>query len=78
MIAEESERLSTVVGEILTGAQLDAGAHQDRPRALQPAGDRRRRGRGVLGAQIHPSCCSGVFVDQSAESVMSVELVWRA
>jgi hypothetical protein len=32
----------------------------------------------VLGTQIRPSCCSGVFVDQSAESVMSVELVWRA
>jgi hypothetical protein len=29
------------------------------------------------GAQIHPSCCLGVFVDESAESVASVELVWR-
>jgi len=27
--------------------------------------------------QIHPSCCSGVFVDQSAESVAAVELVRR-
>src|SRR2546430_2446256 len=34
--------------------------------------------RSVLGTQIHPSCCAGVFVDQSAESVASVELVWRA
>jgi hypothetical protein len=32
----------------------------------------------VSGTQIHRSCCSGVFVDQSAESVVSVELVWRA
>ena len=30
----------------------------------------------VLGTQIHPSCRTGVFVDQSAESVASVELVW--
>jgi hypothetical protein len=33
---------------------------------------------GVLGTQIRPSCCSGVFVDQSAESVAAAELVWRA
>jgi hypothetical protein len=32
----------------------------------------------LSGTQIHRSCCSGVFVDQSAESVASVELVWRA
>lgn len=32
----------------------------------------------LSGTQIHPSCCSGVFVDQSAESVASVELLWRA
>jgi hypothetical protein len=32
---------------------------------------------GVSGAQIHPSCCAEVFVDQSAESVASVELGWR-
>ena len=32
----------------------------------------------VLGTQIHPSCRTGVFVDQSAESVASVELTWRA
>jgi hypothetical protein len=31
----------------------------------------------VLGTQIRPPCCSGVFVDQSAESVVAVELVWR-
>ena len=31
----------------------------------------------LSGTQIHPSCCSGVFVDQSAESVASLELVWR-
>jgi hypothetical protein len=31
----------------------------------------------VSGAQIHPSCCAEVFVDQSAESVASVELGWR-
>ena len=30
----------------------------------------------VLGTQIHPSCRTGVFVDQSAESVASVELFW--
>jgi Na+/H+ antiporter NhaA len=33
---------------------------------------------GVSGTQNHPSCCSGVFVDESAESVASVKLVWRA
>jgi hypothetical protein len=32
----------------------------------------------VLGTQIRPSCCSGVFVDQSAESIAAAELVWRA
>jgi hypothetical protein len=32
----------------------------------------------VSGTQIHSSCCSGVFVDESAESVVSVELVWWA
>ena len=32
----------------------------------------------VLGTQVRPSCCSGVFVDQSAESVAAAELVWRA
>jgi hypothetical protein len=30
----------------------------------------------LSGTQIHSSCCSGVFVDESAESVVSVELVW--
>ena len=35
-----------------------------------------RRPDGVLGTQIRPSCCSAVFVDDSAESVASVELVW--
>jgi hypothetical protein len=33
---------------------------------------------GLSGTQIHLSCCSGVFVNQSAESVAAVELVWRA
>jgi putative transposase len=32
----------------------------------------------LSGTQIHRSCCSGVFVNQSAESVASAELVWRA
>ena len=32
----------------------------------------------VSGTQINPSSRSGVFVDQSAESVASVELTWRA
>jgi hypothetical protein len=31
----------------------------------------------LSGTQIHPSCCAGVFVDQSAESVASVEVVSR-
>jgi hypothetical protein len=31
----------------------------------------------LSGTQIHPSCRAGVFVDQCAESVASVELVWR-
>jgi hypothetical protein len=31
----------------------------------------------LSGTQIHPSCGSGVFVDQSAESVAAVELVRR-
>jgi hypothetical protein len=31
----------------------------------------------LSGTQIHPSCCSCVFVDQSAESIASVELIWR-
>jgi hypothetical protein len=30
----------------------------------------------LSGTQINRSCCSGVFVDQSAESVVSVKLVW--
>jgi uncharacterized protein YcfJ len=34
--------------------------------------------RGSLsGAQIRRSCCSGVFVDQTAESIASVKPVWR-
>jgi hypothetical protein len=32
----------------------------------------------VSGTQNHPSCCSGVFMDESAESVAAVELVWWA
>jgi hypothetical protein len=32
----------------------------------------------VLGTQIRRSCCSGVFVDQSAESVAAAELLRRA
>jgi len=31
----------------------------------------------VSGTQIGLSSCSGVFVDEPAESVASVELVWR-
>jgi hypothetical protein len=31
----------------------------------------------LSGAQIRRSCCSGVFVDQTAESIASVEPVWR-
>jgi predicted ATPase len=31
----------------------------------------------VSGTRIRPSCCSGVFMDQSAESVAAVNLVWR-
>jgi hypothetical protein len=34
--------------------------------------------RHLSGTQTNPSCCSGIFVDQSAESVASVELVWLA
>jgi len=30
-----------------------------------------------VGTQIDPSCCSGVFVDQSAEPVASVQCVRR-
>src|SRR5262249_29391886 len=38
----------------------------------------RERARSSLsGTQIHRSCCSGVFVDESAESVASLKLVWR-
>ena len=37
-----------------------------------------RDGLTVSGTQTNPSCCSGVFVDESAESVASVELVWLA
>jgi SpoVK/Ycf46/Vps4 family AAA+-type ATPase len=32
--------------------------------------------RTLSGTQTHPSCCSGVFVDQSAESVTSLDLSW--
>jgi hypothetical protein len=32
---------------------------------------------GASGTQINPSCRSKVFVDESAESVASVNLVWR-
>jgi hypothetical protein len=32
---------------------------------------------GVSGTQINPSSCLGVFVDQSAESIAAVKLVWR-
>jgi hypothetical protein len=32
----------------------------------------------LSGTQNRPSCCSGVFVDQSAESVAALKLVWRA
>ena len=31
----------------------------------------------VSGTQIHPSCCWGVFVDESAEAVASVDVMWR-
>jgi hypothetical protein len=30
----------------------------------------------VSGTQIHPSCCSAVFVDQSTEPVASLDLSW--
>jgi len=32
----------------------------------------------LSGTQTHPSCCSRVFVDQSAESVAALDLVWLA
>ena len=32
---------------------------------------------GVSGTQINPSSFLGVFVDQSAESIAAVKLVWR-
>jgi hypothetical protein len=32
----------------------------------------------VSGTQTYPSGCSDVFVDQSAESVAALDLVWRA
>jgi hypothetical protein len=55
-------------------------ATEEHDQLEQPAHDevQQRHEQGVSGTQIHPSCCSGVFVDQSAESVASVELVWRA
>ena len=33
--------------------------------------------RSVSGTQIHPSCCAGVFVDESAESIVSVDAIRR-
>jgi len=48
------------------------------PREARQALLRKLQAEGLLGTQIRPSCCSGVFVDQSAESVAAAELVWRA
>jgi hypothetical protein len=49
-------------------------------RAVLGALVRSRRGLDLKawGAQIRPSCCSGVFVDESAESVASMDLVGGA
>src|SRR5437667_8944453 len=65
-----------------TGLRLSGALHRLIARTLLSASStapRTQNGhiRNVSGTQIHPSCCSGVFVDQSAESVASVELVWR-
>jgi hypothetical protein len=57
---------------------LGAGAVLAEPPAEYLADQTEGRGLTVLGTQIRPSCCSGVFVDQSAESVAAAELVWRA
>jgi len=56
--------------------------HAIAPREVGNIERRRQRARDQLrvrlsGTQIDPSCCSGVFVDQSAESVASVELALR-
>ena len=49
------------------------------PTAQPEPGNRALRVRRRLsGTQIHPSCCSGVFVDESAESVAPMRSVWRA
>jgi len=60
------------------------GAFTDRHAVLRIAPDRHEdhakallAGTSVSGAQIRRSCCSGVFVDQTAESIASVEPVWR-
>jgi hypothetical protein len=53
-------------GEVLQALALDGGEHG-------PVGCL-----DLSGTQTHPSCCLGVFVDQSAESVAAVDLVRRA
>jgi hypothetical protein len=48
--------------------------HMDLLRQMKPTGDFES----VSGTQNHPSCCSGVFMDESAESVAPVKSAWRA
>jgi hypothetical protein len=53
------------------------GATYSTTKGLMLAGFHGQQIDGLSGTQIHPSCGSGVFVDQSAESVAAVELVRR-
>jgi hypothetical protein len=59
-------------GETIVCDRATPGASSPRPSLRSP-----RSSCGLSGTQIRPSCCSGVFVDQSAESVASMELAWR-
>src|SRR5665213_1211649 len=62
-------RLSDAEIVTLCVAQVLMGIPSDR-RFLRAA----RRQLGLSGTQIHPSCCSSVLVDESAESVVALEV----
>ena len=69
---EATKRVGGLVERVVSGE----GRYLPRVREVWIFGSY-ARGVPVLGTQIHRSCRTGVFVDQSAESVVSVELFWR-
>jgi hypothetical protein len=58
-------------GRIRSASGFDAADERDRAGASTLL-----RCVGVWGARIRFSCCEAVFVDQSAQSISALEVVW--